>query len=150
MRDPEAGKALAILDRELYRARVLAFYGDRGFAASQACQTLCAEAVSFEIVGDAVLHPFVGRRFGRAGMVEALRAFNIDLECLGAKVEEVLIDADRVAVRRLLALRHRGSGRRVEVRCFDYFSFDLGAISAIVLFMDTAKVSRVTDRLSPV
>jgi ketosteroid isomerase-like protein len=64
----------------------------------------------------------------------------VDFEQLDHVIREIIVDGGRVAVRRTVEWRHRGTGRRGLVELADFARFEDGLIVEVIEFRDTITI----------
>jgi ketosteroid isomerase-like protein len=139
---------LAMLDREGIERRVRALFHARKQGDSEGMLAEFSPNIVYEVVGSWDLYPFYGRREG----IEAIRAMLLELamefENLGSTIHDILIDGERVAVRRTARLRHRGTNAIADVGIVDFLRFRNGLVIEISEYPDTATVGKLAGRLT--
>jgi ketosteroid isomerase-like protein len=99
-----------------------------------------APDVVCEFVGDKSRIPHAGRHVGVDALISVLRAIHIDFEQTNRALTGLLVDGGRVAARRSVEWRHRGTGRRGRVDLADFVRFEDGLIVEMVEFRDTITI----------
>ena len=127
MQDAQTARALTALDRDLIEQRVHAMYEARVLSPNDVVGLeYFSDQIVFEVVGNPRIHQFCGQRAGKAAMLAALQSIRVELEITKHILHEIIIDGDRVAVRRTIRLRGRGTGRMHEVESLDRLRFQDG------------------------
>lgn len=129
------------LDREeiVRRVTLLAFHpSDKNDFRS--IRELYSPDVVCEFVGDKSRIPYAGRHVGIEALISIVRSITIDFEQLNHCVTGIIVDGGRVAVRRSVEWRHRGTGRRGRVDLADFARFENGVIVEMVEFRDTITI----------
>ena len=85
-----------------------------------------APDVACEFIGDKSRIPYAGRRIGIEALISIVRSINIDFEQSNHVVNDIIVDGGRVAVRRSVDWRHRGTGRRGRVDLAEFARFENG------------------------
>ncbi|PWB84509.1 MAG: hypothetical protein C3F11_00945 [Methylocystaceae bacterium] len=93
-----------------------------------------------EFIGDKSRIPYAGRHIGIEALMCVLRTINIDFEQSNHSVDDIIVDGARVAVRRSVDWRHRGTGRRGRVDLADFARFENGLIVEMVEFRDSIAI----------
>jgi ketosteroid isomerase-like protein len=101
---------------------------------------LCAPDIVCEFIGDRSRIPYAGRHVGIETLVRILRSIAVDFEQLDYEIGEIIVDGGRVAVRRTVEWRHRGTGRRGLVELADFARIENGLIVELVEFRDSIKI----------
>ena len=65
-----------------------------------------------EFVGHRARIPYAGRHVGVEAVINIVRGINVDFEQLDNALSDILVDGGRLACRRTVQWRHRGTGRR--------------------------------------
>ena len=76
-------------------------------------------------------------RRGREAFIELARAIDVNFEELGGVIEAILIDGEKAAVRRIVRVRNRGTGRTGDVTICAFFTFCDGLIVEMTEAFDT-------------
>jgi ketosteroid isomerase-like protein len=105
----------------------------------------CVPEVVSEFVGDRKTIFYAGRHRGIAALVNIIRAINVDFEQFGSATPEMVVDGGRVAARRTVEWRHRGTGRRGLVELADFLRFEDGMIVEVVEFRDSVALLQMQD-----
>jgi ketosteroid isomerase-like protein len=98
---------------------------------------ICSPDIVCEFIGDKSRIPYAGRHAGVETLARILRSIAIDFEQLNHSIQEMIVDGGRVAVRRTVEWRHRGTGRRGLVELADFARFEEGLIVEFVEFRDS-------------
>lgn len=106
---------------------------------------LCSPDVVCEFVGDRARIPYAGRHAGLHALVNIVRAIAVDFEQTHESVSDIVVDRGRIAGRRSVEWRHRGTGRRGVVRLADFVRFEDGLIVEIIEFRDSVTVLEMQD-----
>lgn len=139
-------KMLAVLDRCQIEKSVRAMYKARIDRDVEACLACFMPGIVFEIVSVTGAHGFNGRKVGIEALRRTIQTIDTELELQDIQILDVLVDAERVAVRRRVTMRGRGSGVTRVVESFDYIRMDRGLITEMQQFLDTAAVNVAIGR----
>ena len=104
---------------------------------------LLAEDVQFNVKGHWTAFPYSGPAHGKTRVAEAMASITVQYEHCGSTVHEMIIDADRVAVRRTAKIRHRGTGKVGTIEIADFIRFRDGLLlewTEVVDFMALAQL----------
>lgn len=93
-----------------------------------------------EFIGDKSRIPYAGRHVGIEALISILKTINIDFEQLNHSCVDIIVDGARVAVRRSVEWRHRGTGRRGRVDLADFARFENGRIVEQIEFRDSITI----------
>jgi len=93
-----------------------------------------------EFVGDKSRIPYAGRHTGVDALLNILRAINIDFAQSEPRIDDIIIDGGRVALRRSVRWRHRGTGLEGRVDLADFVRFENGLIAELIEFRDSITI----------
>ncbi|MBY6241326.1 nuclear transport factor 2 family protein [Methylosinus sp. Sm6] len=130
------------------RARLLACWRPDTPADFALLRGLYSPDVACEFVGDKSRIPYAGRHIGIEALIGIVRAINIEFEQSNHEVEDIIVDGGRVAMRRRVEWRHRGTGRRGCVDLADFARFENGRIVEMIEFRDTMAILAMQDESS--
>ena len=82
----------------------------------------------------------VSRR-GKDACTELGRAMNVFFEYVTHRIDELVVDGDRVALKRTARLRSRGSGIEVDVAICNFLTFRDGLMVVLEEYPDTQAVA---------
>lgn len=105
----------------------------------------CSPDIVCEFVGDRSRIPYAGRHIGIETMLGIIRAISIEFEQQTFAVPEALVEDDRVAGRRQVSWRHRGTGRAGMSELADFVRFDNGLIVELIEFRDSVALLQMQD-----
>lgn len=132
------------------RVRQLATFKPSAPADYDLLRELYAPEVACEFIGDKSRIPYAGRHIGVETLIAIVRGIDIDFEQSSHEVHGVVIDGGRVAVRRSVEWRHRGTGRRGRVDLADFVRFEYGRIVEMVEFRDSIAILAIQgERIWP-
>lgn len=100
----------------------------------------CAPNVVCEFVGDRKRISYAGRHVGIEALTRIARAIATEFEQLSYEISDLVIDDGRVALRRSVEWRHRGTGRHGRVELAEFVKFELGRIVEIIEFRDSVTI----------
>lgn len=130
-------RALAYLERDLIEERAVKFVNLRCASDVRAMIDLMADEAVYVVPGDRRQSLCVGHYIG----IEAIRHFlaqcHVEYQILNLTVLDVMVDADRAAVRSRCQLRHRGTGASKPFETCDIFKFENGYIVSVHSYVDT-------------
>jgi len=106
---------------------------------------LCSPDIICEFIGDRARIPYAGRHIGRDALSNIVRSIAVDFEQLHDRVHDLVVDGGRVAGRRRVEWRHRGTGRRGMVDLADFVRFENGLIVELVEYRDTISMLEMQD-----
>ncbi|HMK88778.1 MAG TPA: nuclear transport factor 2 family protein [Methylocystis sp.] len=105
----------------------------------------CAPGVVSEFVGDRKRIPYAGRHCGVDALMAIVQSIAVDFEQLNYRLEDIVIDENRVALRRSVDWRHRGTGRRGVVALAEFLRFENGLIAELIEFRDSVTMVRMGE-----
>jgi ketosteroid isomerase-like protein len=91
------------------------------------------------------MFPFSRPVRGKAAATHALRGIFTHFESLGSEIHDIVIDGDRVAVRRTTRLRHRGTGRSEGIAVVDFLRFRDGLVTELTELLDSLAMARLEE-----
>lgn len=125
---------------------MLRFYAARLANDIDSCLACFSPNVVLEVVNATGLFLFDGGQAGKAAMRRSIEANQTEIEILGIDVNDMLIDGERVAVRRSLRMRGRGTGSERTVELFEYGRVVDGLIVELFQHLDTATAAQALGR----
>jgi len=93
-----------------------------------------------EFVGHRARIPYAGRHVGVEAVINIVRAINVDFEQSNSSLSDILVDGGRVAFRRTVEWRHRGTGRRGLVELAEFAKFEDGLIVELIEYRDSVTI----------
>lgn len=129
------------LDREEMerRARKLVAFSSSGPEVG-VIEQYCSPDILCDFIGDRARIPYAGRHVGIDALLNIVRAVAVDFEQSNCEISEILIDEDRVAGRRSVEWRHRGTGCCGLVDLANFLRFEDGMIVELIEFRDTVSL----------
>jgi ketosteroid isomerase-like protein len=119
-------------DRDLMERRIHALLKMREDGDLAGLLSIAAPDITYDIRGNWAAFPFSEPVRGKAMTAQALSMIAIHCENLGNVVNDIVIDGDRVAVRRTATIRHRGTGKVGAVEISDFVRFRDGMVVELV------------------
>jgi len=146
MQSPEDLALIAAVDRELIETRLHA-YLDLQTSGADLARLMAdfAEDVDFELVGNWSLFPQAGRLRGKDALAQALTTIYTTVENLGSRLHDLVIDGDRVALRRTTRLRSYGTGRVGDVMIADFFRVANGLVVEFTEIVDSLAIAQLEE-----
>ncbi len=141
--DPEPARMLFAsetpgLDRAEMKRRAHAIVNfPSGTPVIEAIKAYCAPHIVCEFVGDRMRLPYAGRHVGVDTLINIIRTIAIDFEQFTCELSDPLVEGDRLAGRRRVEWRHRGTCRRGIVELADFVRFEEGQIVELIEFRDS-------------
>ncbi len=103
-----------------------------------------AETAVYEVIGAWEHFPRNARCEGLPAVKEMLMHLNREFETLRSNLQEILIDGEKVATRRIVSLRHRGTNANGDVCIVGFLRFRDGLLIELADYPDTAVIERLT------
>jgi ketosteroid isomerase-like protein len=100
-----------------------------------------------EFVGHRARIPYAGRHVGVEAVISIVRAINVDFEQSNSSLSDILVDGGRVAFRRTVQWRHRGTGRRGLVELAEFVKFEDGLIVELIEYRDSVTILEMQGEL---
>jgi ketosteroid isomerase-like protein len=138
---------LADLDRAVLEERVRAHFAALGRGDVRSVLTGMAESVVYEVTGAWDVYPRHARREGLEATKQMLLHLNREFETLQSALQDILIDGEKVATRRVVRLRHRGTNAVGDVTIMGFLRFRDGLLIEVADYPDTAVIERLTGRI---
>ena len=101
----------------------------------------------FEICGNPATLRCAGRWTGRSQIIEAARYFDSELRTADMRIDEPLIDGDKIAVRWSMTIARRGGGGAAATRCSLWLRLCGPLIREFTLATDTALIDAIVHGL---
>ena len=93
-----------------------------------------------EFVGHRARIPYAGRHAGVEAVINIVRAINVDFEQLHNSLSDIVVDGGRLACRRSVRWRHRGTGRTGMVQLAEFVKFEDGLIVEHIEYRDSVTI----------
>jgi ketosteroid isomerase-like protein len=138
-------RKLGAVDRELIAGRLRALLEMRQSEDLRGMLAYAAEDIRFNVKGDWEAFPFTRPVQGKAMMAKALEMIVVQYESLGSIVHDLLIDGNRVAMRRTSTIRHRGTGKVIDVDIADFILFRDGLVAEFTEIPDSMALAQLRD-----
>ncbi|MBB4196989.1 hypothetical protein CCR94_23540 [Rhodoblastus sphagnicola] len=145
MRGKEALDALAQVDRDLIETRLRLLVDLRAENDLRAMMEYAAEDIVFDVRGNWMALPSMGPIRGKANVARALISLTTQYENLGSTLHDLLIDGERVAMRRTARVRHRGTNRVADVQIVDFVRFRDGLVVSLSEVSDSLALARLDE-----
>jgi len=101
-------------------------------------ESASAPDIIVKLIGAPDLFPYCGEYHGRRDARQALEQAHIEFSFHDMKLDHILIDGEKVAVRWRGTLRNRGTGASGHFEGFTHLIFEAGLIKEYFTFIDTA------------
>jgi len=146
MQSPQHLAQIASVDRELLETRVHDYFELLAVGADLVrLMEFFAEEVDFELVGNWSIFPQSGRLRGKDVLAQALIRIYTNVENLGSRLHDLVIDGDRVALRRTTRLRSYGTGRVGDVMIADFLRIRDGLVVEFTEVVDSLAIARLEE-----
>ena len=145
MQSEQALHKLGELDRELIEQRLQMQFELRAKGDWRGWLEFAAEDICFDMRGNWAVFPYKKPLHGKKALVEALMMVVVQFENLGWVVNDLVIDGDRVALRRTVMVRNRGTGRIAELDVAEFIRFRDGLIVEFTEVVDSAALARLGE-----
>jgi ketosteroid isomerase-like protein len=136
---------LGAVDRDLIVQRISKLLELRAKGELRAMLEFAAEDIVFELRGDWTAFPYSQPVRGKKALAEALTRVVIQFENLGSVVHDMVIDGDRVAIRRSAQIRNRGTGACAEVNFADFIRFRDGLVVEFTEIADSSALAGIGE-----
>lgn len=143
MQSSEFAGQMAMLDRDMIENTIQRIHHLRANAQFEALERYLAPDAVFEYVGLGAKFPYAGRFAGKPAIIALYKTINIEIEMLNSRLVERVIDGERAFTRRLVDVRHRGTGKRDSHEIWDTWKFRHGLVTASVKLVDTGAYERL-------
>jgi ketosteroid isomerase-like protein len=84
---------------------------------------------------------------GVEAVINIVRGINVDFEQLNNELSDILVDGGRLACRRTVKWRHRGTGRRGLVELAEFVRFEDGLIVELIEYRDSVTILEMQGEL---
>jgi ketosteroid isomerase-like protein len=131
------------VDRELIEQRLHMQFELRAKGDWRGWLEFAAEDISFDIRGNWAVFPYAKPIQGKKALAEALMMVVVQFENLGWVINDLVIDGDRVGLRRTVMVRNRGTGRIAELDVAEFIRFRDGLIVEFTEIVDSAALAKL-------
>jgi len=145
LRSKETLSALAQVDRELIKTRVLRLLELRSANNLRDVMDYIAEDIVFDVRGSWMAFPYSGPINGKANVARAFVSIATQFENLGSTVQSLIIDGEQAAMRRTARVRHRGTNRVANVAVADFIRFRDGQVVALSMVADSVVLAHLDE-----
>jgi ketosteroid isomerase-like protein len=141
----ETLRKLGVLDRDLIERRVRALFEMRAAGNLRGMLEYVAEDIVFNVRGVWAAFPYAHPVHGKKLVADAIAMIAVQFENMGSVVHDLIIDGERVAIRRTARLRHRGTGKVGEVAFADFIRFRDGLIVEFTEVADSMSLAQLEE-----
>jgi len=145
MQSADFTSSLAVLDRETIEMSIRRFNILRTDGQFDALSSYLAPDAVFEYPGDRVSFPYAGRYCGKAAIIDLLKRVNTEIQMLHCDTSDPIIDGDQAFSRRVVKVRHRGTGVREIHDIWDMWRFRHGLIVFSQKMVDISAYTRLQN-----
>ena len=145
MQSLESLGLLASIDRDLLEQRavaLLARLADHDIEQAMTYFTACATVV---LGRDRRAMPYFGAYQGPEAIRRAFRGVEIEYDILRQEITDIVIDQDRVVTRRVCRMRHRGTGKVMNVDFCDWMRFQDGLVCELSLSPESSQLEELVE-----
>jgi ketosteroid isomerase-like protein len=136
---------IAVVDRALFDARIHQMLNLCSAGDMAGLMSFFSEDIAYRMIGNWSMFPFPGPVRGKAAVTHAFGNLFTHFQSLGSEVHDIVIDGDRVAVRRTTRLRHLGTGRSAEIAVVDFLRFRDGLVTELTELLDSLAMARLEE-----
>jgi ketosteroid isomerase-like protein len=136
---------IAGVDRELFETRIQSMLDLCARGNLDAIVDYFAEDVSYQMIGNWSMFPYAGPVRGKAATKHALAGIFTHFQSLGSTIHDIVVDGDRVAVRRTTVLRNLGTGRSDGIAVVDFLRFRDGLVTELTELLDSLAMARLEE-----
>ncbi len=105
-----------------------------------AIRKYCSPDIVCEFVGNRIRIPYAGRHVGIEALINIVRAIGVDFEQFRNTLSDVVVDGGRVAFRRTVEWRHRGTGSQGLVELAEFVKYEDGLIVELIEIRDSVTI----------
>jgi ketosteroid isomerase-like protein len=136
---------LAAIDRDLLEQRAVELL--KRLAAHDIEEALTYFTVGAKVVlgRDRRAMPYFGCYQGPEAIRRAFRGVEIEYDVLSQDISDMVIDQDRVVTRRVCRMRHRGTGKVMNVDFCDWMRFQDGLVCELSLAPETSQLEELVE-----
>jgi ketosteroid isomerase-like protein len=145
LQSDETLRKLGALDRDLIERRVHALLEMRAAGDLRGMLDHAAEDIVYNVQGNWSAFPYTRPVRGKKLVAEALAMIAMQFENLGSVVHDLVIDGDRIALRRSAKLRHRGTGKVRDVEVADFLRFRDGLVVEFTEVVDSLALAQLEE-----
>jgi ketosteroid isomerase-like protein len=139
----ETIRKLGVVDRELIEKRIHAMARLHSDGNLRGMLDLVADDIVFNVRGNWLTFPYTRPIRGKKQVAETMAMIAVQFQTLGSVIHELVIDGDRVAVRRTAKIRHRGTGKVGEVDIAGFIRFRDGLVVELTEIADSAVLAEL-------
>lgn len=136
---------IASVDRELFKTRIYYMLDICSQGNIDGVIVYFAEDISYQMIGNWSMFPYSGPVRGKAAVKQAFAGIFTHFQSQGSTVHDLVVDGDRVAVRRTTVLRHLGTGRSDGVAVVDFVRFRDGLVTELTEVLDSLAMARLEE-----
>jgi ketosteroid isomerase-like protein len=136
---------IASVDRDLFATRIHSMLDLCADGDLAGLMDYFSEDVTYQLIGNWNMFPFAKPVTGKAATAHALAAIFTHFESLGSTIHDMVMDGDRVALRRTTRLRNLGTGRSDDIAVVDFVRFRDGLVTELTELLDSLAMARLEE-----
>ena len=145
MQSLESLGLLASVDRDLLEQRAVALLERLADHAIEQALTYFTPSATVMLGRDRRAMPYFGAYEGPEAIRRAFRGVEIEYDVLSQDISDMVIDQDRVVTRRVCRMRHRGTGKVMDVDFCDWMRFQDGLVCELRLAPETSQLEELVE-----
>ena len=134
---------LAAVDRDLLEQRAVALLERLADHDIEQAMTYFTAGATVVLGRDRRAMPYFGAHQGPEAIRRALRGVEIEYDVLRQDIVDMVIDQDRVVTRRVCRMRHRGTGKVMNVDFCDWMRFQDGLVCELSLSPESSQLEEL-------
>ena len=134
---------LASVDRDLLEQRAVALLERLAHHDIEQAMTYFTACATLVLGRDRRAMPYFGAYQGPEAIRRAFRGVEIEYLVLRQDISDMVIDQDRVVTRRVCRMRHRGTGKVMNVDFWDWMRFQNGLVCELNLSPETSQLEEL-------
>ena len=145
MQSLESLGLLAAIDRDLLEQRTIRLLERLADHDIEQAMTYFTPNATVVLGRDRRAMPYFGSHEGPEAIRRAFRSIEIEYDVLWQDIRDMIVDRDRVVTRRTCRMRHRGTGKVLNVDFCDWIQFQDGLVSELSLAPETLQLAELVD-----
>jgi ketosteroid isomerase-like protein len=136
---------IAAGDRALFETRIRQMLELCAAGNLAAMMDHVSEDIVYEMVGNWSMFPFSQPVRGKEAFAHALGFIFTHFQSLGSDIHDIVVDGDRVAVRRTTRLRNIGTNLEDDIAVMDFVRFRDGLLVELTELVDSLAMARLEE-----
>ncbi|MBB4196990.1 hypothetical protein CCR94_23535 [Rhodoblastus sphagnicola] len=136
---------IASVDRELFETRIHYMLDLCSQGNLDGIVDHFSEDISYQMIGNWSMFPYAGPVRGKAAVKHAFAGVFTHFQSQGSTVHDIVVDGDKVAVRRTTILRNLGTGRADGIAIVDFLRFRDGLVTELTEVLDSLAMARLEE-----